>query len=270
MGTKTKRQKIATRCTVTVLAVAAIVTGFVSCHYLIGNTVENSDTIPGFTYDINTNDDGSLQYDLTLTMGALPNNKTIEESLKTTSDEWNDFVAASDPLPFLVVSGGQSKQYAVWTESNGTMVLNNSGATGNLVIPRYWEPAWGTLTVGTWPGTNAQRKAAFLEAKGKIEALMADMKASGFYEVSYTEDGKQVFPLKDLHASMGDFIKVPTTGTLYTDRGPWGADDWDNRGGTQLHPTKTGPLYELYFGHIPERDEYYLQSDDAEYVYPVD
>jgi hypothetical protein len=223
--------------------------------------------VPVFDYAPHPNSDGSLYYDLTLTMGALPNDKTIKDSLQATSDKWDDFVDKLDPLPFLVPTGGGTKNYEVWIEDDGKMVLDNSGATGNLVIRRYWKPAWGTLTVGTWPGTNAQRKAAFLEAKEKIEALMADLQASPYWNESYDDEGTTQFPLKELHASMGDFIKVPTTGTLYTDRGLWDKDDLYDNGSTSLVPAKTGPLYELYFGHIPAKSEYANQS--GPFVYPV-
>jgi hypothetical protein len=68
---------------------------------------------------------------------------------------------------------------------------------------------------------------------------------------------------------MGDFVRVPTTADVFKDRGPWVDADMDGRGGTLLRPTETGPLYELYFGHIPEKNEYVDQSTTAVYVYKV-
>jgi hypothetical protein len=98
---------------------------------------------------------------------------------------------------------------------------------------------------------------------------MAAIKASPFWDSSYEVDNTQVFPLQNLHASMGDFVRTPTTAAVFTDRGPWGSADWDGRGGTLLRPTETGPLYELYFGHIPAKNEYASTGEGAKYVYEV-
>jgi hypothetical protein len=177
-----------------------------------------------------------------------------------------------DPLPFYQKNGGQSKQYEVWVEDEetGTMVLNNDPSNGTLVIQRYWKETWGKLTPETWAGKLLERRTAFTELKKEFEIPMAAIKASLYYDTSYpTEEDKPVFPLRDLHAAMGDFVRVPTTAAVFSDRGPWGSDDWDGRGGTLLRPTETGPLYELYFGHIPEKNEYVDQSTTAVYVYTV-
>jgi hypothetical protein len=98
---------------------------------------------------------------------------------------------------------------------------------------------------------------------------MAAIKASPFWETSFKENNTPVFPLQTLYTSMEAFIKVPTT-DLYKDRKPWDAADRDFNG-TILNPTKTGPLYELYFGHIPEQEEYYNDEyTEAILVYPDD
>jgi hypothetical protein len=153
-------------------------------------------------------------------------------------------------------------------ESEGKWVLNNSVKANQIVIPRYWNPVWGELNKTNWTDHRNERETAFKTAKERIEAQAAAIKKNAFWDVSYEEDGDDpIFPLQKLHERMEAFIKVPST-DLYNDRGPWGDGDWDGTGGTILDPTKTGPLYELYFGHVPGKEEYYDQSAKANYVYP--
>jgi hypothetical protein len=208
---------------------------------------------------------GKAQFKLEWKSAKGKTEEQIIDALKDVHDKWNDYVASMDALPFLQTSS--SKQYEVWSEAEGTMKLNNSQSGSTLKIPRYWDSAWGNLTVTTWPTKNTQRKDAFLAAKKNIEDQMAAIKASSFWNTSYKEEGNDVYPLRNLHERMGDFIKVPSAGTLYADRSPWGEVEWNDSGGTLLHPTKTGPLYELYFGHIPTKDEYL--DPDGTLVYPM-
>jgi hypothetical protein len=202
-------------------------------------------------------------YQFKLTEESVSGDLDTIDKLKDVYDKWLDYVAPMDALPFL--SGGKtgSKVYSVWTESEGGALLDN---TGQLVIPRYWDKAWGELTKTNWTDHLDGRVTAFEAAKKRIEDQMAALKTSAFWEVSYEEDGDDpVFPLQKLHESMENFIKVPSTGL--SDRGPWDKDERDEGSGmTILNPAKTGPLYELYFGHIPAKNEYVDQSNP---VYPV-
>jgi hypothetical protein len=190
-------------------------------------------------------------------------------ALKATYNKWDDYESFVDTLPFYRPTGEQSKQYEVWVELDGNMALNNNASGGELVIRRYWNNEWGKLTTATWTAKRTEREAAFKTAKAQIEKMMADIKESPFWNTSYEDDDGPVFPLQQLHARMGNFIKEPSAVTLYTDRGTWG-DDERSGAATILSPAKTGPLYELYFGHIPGKTEYLDQSSTAVYVYPVE
>jgi hypothetical protein len=173
--------------------------------------------------------------------------------LKVTYSKWKEYESFVDARPFYPPSGGTiEKDYNVWT-SDATPLLKNYTSGKQLVIQRYWATAWGTLNTANWTAHLADRKTAFEAAKELIEKQIAAIKESDFYEVSYTE-GTVVFPLKKLVEDMEKFIKVPPTAP-YTDRGKW--ENADRKDGETIWNTaKTGPLYELYFGHIPGIDEY--------------
>jgi hypothetical protein len=212
---------------------------------------------PGVTY-------GDFQFELKWVEyeGAVDSEENID-TLIDIYKKWIEYEDFIDARPFFPPSGSKGKNYSVWTDTSKK--LKNGPSTANMIIPRYWSQAWGQLTTATWPEHKTGRQAAFGVAKAGIEKQIEDIEKSGFYEVSYTEDGKQVFPLKELVTAMKDFIHVPASG-LYTDRGPWENSECAD-GTTKLDLTKTGPLYERYFGHIPKKGEYLNEA--AEYlVYP--
>jgi hypothetical protein len=187
-------------------------------------------------------------------------------ALQAASTKWGEyknllearpFYPPRPPLPWvggLGGLGGSSNTFDVWYEpSTGVYKLDNNPGMMQLVIQRFWLPAWGTLTTANWAAHRADRVAAFKKARAQIETLMATVKASPFYDV-VAPNTKEY--LHDLHDAMEQFIRVPASG-LYTDYGPWTAGNLASSGSSR-YTTKlpSYPLYELYFGHIPEREEY--------------
>jgi hypothetical protein len=174
------------------------------------------------------------------------------ETLKDTYKKWKEYESFVDARPFYPPSGGTiEKDYKVWT-TDATPLLKNYTSGKQLVIQRYWSPAWGTLNKANWTTHLVDRKTAFEAAKEQIEKQIAQIKESDFYGVKDSVTNK--YPLHDLADAMQAFIKVPATAP-YTDRGAWEAAD-RNGEETIWNTAKTGPLYELYFGHIPETTEY--------------
>jgi hypothetical protein len=208
---------------------------------------------------------GLYQFELTgrSYTGAVNSDDNIE-ALKDAYDKWLEYETFVDPRPFYPPKTGKlDKNFDAWLQVGSDYKLKNLPSMAPLVIQRYWTSAWGDLTTASWTEHNTNRATEFRAAKSKIETLMATIKKSDFYEVSYTEGATTVYPLKNLVTKMQDFIKTPTTG-LYTDYGPWTSVDLD-AGKTKLH---SGALYELYFGHIPAKGEYYDPA--GELVYPDD
>jgi hypothetical protein len=204
-----------------------------------------------------------------------------ETGLRGFYHTWKDYTGYTEPIPFRAEPNSYLRRYVIWLQdSAGTWKLDNTPSDVSLIIQRYWPRDWEarglppTPTVAAWPGTNALRKAAYLEAKKKIEAMMVDIKASAFYPHSFYLEGSssQVYPLQEVYKGMGQYISesgIPAN-ELYQDLGPWTPAAWENRNTT---PMRAGNLYELYFGHIPTEAEYLVtKADDpsAEYVFPME
>jgi hypothetical protein len=166
----------------------------------------------------------------------------------------------------------------VWTNTEDGVKLMNKKNGQELRILRYWpRDSSVPLTVDSWygnpdkniPSSNARRKADFLAAKKQLEAQMAALKASPFWDVWYWYEGSHKYPLQEMWQEMGDFISTGDLDELYTDvelDGYWEGEIWDRKPVTH----NVGDLYTLYFGPIPRQTDYEEQGPDAHYVFPVD
>jgi hypothetical protein len=196
------------------------------------------------------------------------------QALRDVLGKWREYEEFLEAVPFYPTESAGKQRAGVWT-MDSPRKLNNSPSLATLVLQRYWPRDWlpdTPLTKPNWDTDESRehRKTAFLEAKERIEAQMAAINASPFWDVSYEDEGgDQHFPLRELHQKMGDFIAVGAEATLYADRATWDESERQNFG-TILDLRKTGPLYELFFGPVPGKEEYLDQSPTAVYVFPVE
>jgi hypothetical protein len=205
--------------------------------------------------------------------GPLDTPENIQ-ALRDVIGTWREYEEILEAAPFYPTASALKQRAGVWT-MNSPRKLNNSPSLATLVLQRYWPRDWlpdTPLTKPNWDTDESRehRKTAFLAAKEKIEAQMAALQASPFWDVSYEDEGgEQQFPLRDLHQKMESFITVGEDATLYEDRPTWDEDERQHFG-TALDLRKTGPLYELFFGPVPGKEEYLDQSPSALYVFPVE
>jgi hypothetical protein len=220
---------------------------------------------------------GGFQFELTWKEAA---SDTISDgiygpnivALKDLLLKWRNYAQYVRPQPhFPPQNANEIIRTGVWN-SDGKLINNPSDAT--LVIQRAWNPAWGTLTVQSWPGTREKREAAFKAAQKEIQEIMASLKASPFWDAMYIEGstggigGWNLYPLQELYADMENFSSTGelTGAALYADRG-FEAVDKDPLAGVY---GLTGDLYGLFFGPIPVKGDYAYTASDAEYVFPVE
>jgi hypothetical protein len=167
------------------------------------------------------------------------------EVLKEVYKKWKEYQVYMDARPYFPPI--DQKRYPVWQYNNGTAAweLINNPSEGQLVLLRYWprdllektppEP----LTEASWytASSNARRKADFLAARGKIEAQMAALKASPFWNVAFMEGEDTRYLLREMWQDMKGFIStadIPAA-DLYKDR------DWDRgMGGTDIMSGTSG------------------------------
>jgi hypothetical protein len=142
------------------------------------------------------------------------------EALKALYLKWKDYEQYMDSRPYFPPA--EDKRFNVWS---GPLLINGDA---KLKILRYWpqdlleknppEP----LTVASWytASSNARRKADFLAAKKQIEAQMAALKASPFWDVWYLQGTDFInYPLREMYHDMENFIStgdIPAA-DLYTD-----------------------------------------------------
>jgi hypothetical protein len=203
--------------------------------------------------------------------GPLDTEENIE-ALKLVYQRWKEYEQYMDSRPYYPPV--DLKSYEVWSSSG---LMNKSTKGVELGILRYWprdllakdppEP----LTVASWytDESNARRKAAFLAARKQMEAQMAALKASPFWDVWYLQ-GTEVhcYPLREMWQDMRNFIStgdIPEA-NLYTDS-PW-ADYYDAGRNPVSH--NVGDLYTLFFGPIPIKTDYAEQGADSYYVFPFE
>jgi hypothetical protein len=273
---KMKKSELVIVFTIIAVAVAGLLIGFASCQ-LMGSGDDDDgmlDMIPKARIVKEVNGElveppagvvyGNYKYEFTWDsydgeVDSTANVDIIKNTLAKFQD-WESFVEARPFYP--PQAGNLTKSYGAWQQIGGNWKLNNGKSLPHLVIQRYWDvEEWGALTTGKWPQHREDRIAAFEAAKEQIEQYISDIERCTFYEVT-TSTG--TFPLKDLVEQMKYFIIVPDTG-LYTDYGPWTSD---NIGVTGASIMRSGALYELYFGHIPEKEEYIFP--DGELNWPDD
>jgi hypothetical protein len=266
---------------IAVSILAAVIIGlfavFVSCQDLTSYTVEEAPPVdPGPQLPVASilnaekASTGNAQFNLEWTPAEGKTEAEIFEAVKDVRQKWKEYEVYMDALPYVPAPEiEEGKVYDVWEFVDGTRKLNNYSSEAMPVIQRYWESAWGAqFTVPSWLEKRPQREQAFFAAKAKIEAQMADLQASDFWNVSGMEGSDEKFPLKETQQSMQAFISTGTipAAQLYTDR-DGGEGDWKDDKTTEM---TTGHLYALFFGPIPKESDYYNTGDGAIYVYPVE
>jgi hypothetical protein len=193
-------------------------------------------------------------------------------ALKLVYQRWKEYEQYMDSRPYYPPV--DLKSYEVWSNLG---LMNKSTKGVELGILRYWpqdllekdppEP----LTVASWytEASNARRKADFLAVKTQVEAQMAALKASPFWDVWYLQ-GTEVhcYPLREMWQDMRNFISagdIPEV-YLYMDS-PW-ADYYDAGRNPVRH--NVGDLYTVFFGPIPKKTDYVEQEPTSYYVFPVE
>jgi hypothetical protein len=225
--------------------------------------------------------EGSGDYQFNLTWlptytGPLDTDENIK-ALKKVFKKWKEYEVYMDARPYFPPI--DQKRLTVWLKNyeTGRWELMNHPSEGEMVILRYWprelldktppEP----LTVASWytASSNARRKADFLTVKEKLEAQMADLKASPFWNVSSMEGSVEKFLLREMYQDMLDFISTAgiSEEDLYKDR-DWEDTDRMSNGITVMNGA--GSLYTLYFGPIPRKSDYVEKLPTSYYVFPVD
>jgi hypothetical protein len=203
------------------------------------------------------------------------------EDLKTLYLKWKEYEQYMDSRPYWPPV--DAKRLSVWAHQK----LINAESEDRLQILRYWprdllaknQP----LTVAAWYTTasNARRKAAFLAAKKQMEAQMAALKASPFWDVWYLQGTDfHNYPLQEMYHDMENFIStgniVPTD--LYKD--PQWADYYvfnEEEDKMEAVRMNVGSLYTVFFGPVPRRDDYLVKTDTypggnkaTYFVFPVE
>jgi hypothetical protein len=277
MSIKMKKSDLLIAFTIIALAISGLSMGLFSCQEMEGSYYEEEEVVVvqrpvasivnSAGIEVQADDlSGDYQFILKWenSTGALDSPENIEV-IKDVYDKWIEYEEFLDARPFFPpLEEGNLKRYGVWVEvGEGNKVLNNNEIDGKLIIQRYWDSEWGHLTTTNWTAHRDEREEAFLDAAKQIEAMRTALAASPFWEVSYEKDDTPTLPLQELSEEMLRFIStgdIPEV-ELYTERGPWLEAD-------KTAPTRlpAGPLYELYFGHIPGKDEYI--DPDGDLVYP--
>jgi hypothetical protein len=175
---------------------------------------------------------------------------------------WIEYETLTDPLPGYKKPGEGKTTSGVFSGGkldNSSAAIN---ANGRLILPRYWprsyldRPIPVTPTIETWKSNRPQRAADFQSAVQDIQDMIDAIEASPLYEL---EDPAAGFaPLKKLHERMEAYSAYPDT--ELKDRTEFDIPPGGNGAGF-VDTTKSGPLFEYYFGFIPSNDgTWYLNA----------
>jgi hypothetical protein len=209
----------------------------------------------------------------------------IEAALTDVYNEWQIWKQAFDPLPYFSSGAGDytgPNKYVPPEESNwnneneigygATMRLNQTDKL-KINFARYWPPASKVpsgltkyLSKESWNDTVKSlppRITAYNTVKAEIEAIMADLEASLLYPVTVTLGGNTFQALQEVRDDLADVIKVgagAVTGNLTK-------FEWNNPDKkVSINSNTSGPLYEAYFGFVPDRAGY---SEESFTTYPL-
>jgi hypothetical protein len=168
--------------------------------------------------------------------------------------QWNAYAELFNSLP-----QGPAGTYLSLETQRSYLALNNSSSS--KVILRRWWPAGVPQTHTAWIASNSQRRAGFLTARAAIQAVMAELKGSPYYDRQfYLSVGMQPSPLKTAVTGMEAFILAPNAGDV-RENFRYLLPDGATRGMPTLW-AGTGLLYEAYFGYVPMQAEYVNPSPD--------
>jgi hypothetical protein len=202
--------------------------------------------------------------------------------LKALYLKWKEYQEYMDSRPFYPPVS--TKNLNVWDPNLNKLLNRESDA--RFGIQRYWprdlQAKGQPLTVAAWygdpdnnvPSSNARRKADFLAVKAQMEAQIAALKASPFYDVWYLHGSEfHYYPLRMMCQDMENFIStgnIPAA-NLYTDS-EWAAYFDANRNPIY---NNVGDLYTIFFGPIPRKTDYVVSTDtypdsknDTFFVFP--
>jgi hypothetical protein len=184
------------------------------------------------------------------------------EALNDALDVWMEYETLADPLPGYKKPGEGKTTSGVFSGGKLDNRYAAISANGRLILPRYWprsyldRPVPVTPTIETWMSNHEQRATDFQHAVQAIQDLIEDIKASPLYGLVDPEAG--FAPLKTLQARMEAYIAYPDT-ELH-DRTEFDIPPGGNGAGF-VDSTKSGPLFEYYFGFIPPNDgTWYLNA----------
>jgi hypothetical protein len=190
------------------------------------------------------------------------------KALNDALDVWREYEILTDPLPGYKKAGEEKTTKGVFV----TGKLDNTYATlssrGRLIIPRYWprsyveRPVPVDPTIETWLSNLPQRAEDFEAAEQAIRDMVDLIVASPLYELMDPETG--FAPLKKLRERMEAYTAYPNINL--EDRKELDIPPGGNGAGF-IDSTKSGPLYEYYFGHIPSKTEYLKTGDDATFAF---
>jgi hypothetical protein len=201
-------------------------------------------------------------------------------------DKWMKYEALMDPRPTRgsVSPSGDGIIRGPLADSIFDVAVNKKLKDG-VVFMRYWlsEPygPGGKPTVAAWwnPEYRSYRETAYTAARMYFRDMLAEIKQSPYYDARVTDaDGTRNSPLKPLYTRIANFI---AEGSNVNHASPYmNLDDfyWYAPGdfGTasevpsttsvSIDPRRSDPLYEIYFGFIPDADwENYINPATALY-----
>ena len=191
-----------------------------------------------------------------------------------------------EPRPILgsVPSTADRVDYPAGNNINIFDVAADKKLKDNVVFMRYWLPGepygpGGKLTVAAWqnPDYRQYRETAYTAARMYFRDMLAEIKQSPYYDARVTDaDGTRNSPLKPLYTRIANFI---AEGSNVNHASPYmNLDDfyWYAPGdfgaevpsttSVSIDPVRSDPLYEIYFGFIPDADyENYINPNKALY-----
>ncbi|GHU18021.1 hypothetical protein FACS1894163_09600 [Spirochaetia bacterium] len=201
------------------------------------------------------------------------NTEEVTDALDQAYNEWENYTRLINPLPFYdkvgdgkVPENQDDPAFVVFLNRGSGWKLDNSGANGNIVIRRYWPPIKDASTGQLKTPTRTEwleqanidtRKAAFKKAAGEIEAMIANIETSPFYNTGLPAYAS----LMKLHTKMVEWISYNPAPAQCIQRMEFSVAPVETTTGAARLPTGTsGPLYEYYLGHAPPPTEYTTNS----------
>jgi hypothetical protein len=189
--------------------------------------------------------------------------------------KWNEFEVLMDPRPHI-----DPKQLPPGADKFNVAV--NKQFKENVIFMRYWIPEDlgpnGKLTVAKWQDATKllARKTAYDNAKAYFENMLLEIKQSPYYDYVITEanGSTRPSPIKIMYGRIEAFIKEGSGVTYsnladfwwYEPRDFGITSDVPSTSSVSIDYRKSSPLYEIYFGFIPEANSTnYFSPANAQY-----